>query len=164
MLCKLIFINPATSAVSDRFFSTSRRLKLWLRSRMNQERFSNLIVLNIQKKDLTGLSTIDIANEFIGSITSRCSGKELVILGEGRPDTKERRKSSLTNLPSATQIESVILSLFNDMMYSNFNFIFFTILDLHNSSYHTQPHPIIANYAALSSWQLKQIVGFLAHL
>ena len=39
-----------------------------------------------------------------------------------------------------------------------------TLVDLHNSSYDTQPRPIIANYAALSSRQLKQIVGFLAHL
>ena len=32
----------------------------------------------------------------IGSITSRCSGKEPALLGEGRrPDTRERRKSSL---------------------------------------------------------------------
>ena len=26
-----------------------------------------------------------------------------------------------------------------------------TLLDLHNSSYHTQPHPIIANYPVLIS-------------
>ena len=31
-----------------------------------------------------------------------------------------------------------------------------TLLDLHNSSYHTQPRPIIANYTAFSSRQLKQ--------
>ena len=31
-----------------------------------------------------------------------------------------------------------------------------TLLDLHNSSYHTQPRPIIANYTVLSSRQLKQ--------
>ena len=31
-----------------------------------------------------------------------------------------------------------------------------TPLDLHNSSYHTQPPPIIANYTALCSRQLKQ--------
>ena len=34
----------------------------------------------------------------VGSITSRCSGKEPALLpelGEGRPDTRERRKSSL---------------------------------------------------------------------
>ena len=36
-------------------------------------------------------------------------------------------------------------------------------LNLHNSSYHTQPRPMIANYTALSSRQLKQsrwIFGF----
>ena len=31
-----------------------------------------------------------------------------------------------------------------------------TLLDLHNSSYHTLPRPIIANYTAFSSRQLKQ--------
>ena len=30
-----------------------------------------------------------------------------------------------------------------------------TLLNLHNSSYHTQPHPIIANFTTLSSGQLK---------
>ena len=49
-LCKLILVNPATSAAGERSFSTARRLKTWLRSRMNQERFSNLTVLNIHKK------------------------------------------------------------------------------------------------------------------
>ena len=48
-LCKLILVNPATSAAGKRSFSTARRLKPWLRSRFNQERFSNLKVLNIQK-------------------------------------------------------------------------------------------------------------------
>ena len=47
-LCKLILVNPATSAEGERSFLTARRLKTWLRSRMNQERFStgNLTVLN----------------------------------------------------------------------------------------------------------------------
>ena len=31
-----------------------------------------------------------------------------------------------------------------------------TLLDLHNSSYHTPPRTIIANYTAFSSRQLKQ--------
>ena len=43
-LCKLILVNPATSAAGERFVSTARRLKTWLPSRMNQERFSNLTV------------------------------------------------------------------------------------------------------------------------
>ena len=63
-LCKLNVINPATSAAGERSFSTARRLKTWLRSRMNQERFSNLTVLNIHKERTDRLSTIDITNEF----------------------------------------------------------------------------------------------------
>ena len=63
-LCKLIVVNPATSAAGERSFSIARRLKTWLRSRMNQERFSNLTVLNIHKERTERLSTIDIANEF----------------------------------------------------------------------------------------------------
>ena len=56
-LCKLIVVNPATSAAGERSFSTARRLKTWLRSRMNQERFSNLTVLNIRKERTDRLST-----------------------------------------------------------------------------------------------------------
>ena len=70
-LCKLILINPATSAAGERSFSTARRLKTWLRSRMNQERFSNLTVLNIHKERTDRLSTIDIANEFTDRNTNR---------------------------------------------------------------------------------------------
>ena len=34
-LCKLIVVNPATSAAGERSFLTTWRLKTWLRSRMN---------------------------------------------------------------------------------------------------------------------------------
>ena len=47
MLCKVILVNLATS---ERSFSTAWRLKTWLCSRMNQEQFSNLTVLNIHKE------------------------------------------------------------------------------------------------------------------
>ena len=45
----LTFVNLATSAASERSFSTAQRLKTWLRSRINR-RFSNLTVLNIHKE------------------------------------------------------------------------------------------------------------------
>ena len=32
-LCKLILVNPATSAAEESYFSTGRRLKTWLRSK-----------------------------------------------------------------------------------------------------------------------------------
>ena len=46
ILCKLLAVNPATSACCERSFSETRRLKTWLRSNMKQQRFSNLTVLN----------------------------------------------------------------------------------------------------------------------
>ena len=70
-LCKLILVNPATSEAGERSFSTARRLKSRLRSRMNQERFSDLTVLNIHKERTDRLSTTDIANEFTDRNTSR---------------------------------------------------------------------------------------------
>ena len=70
-LFKLILINLATTAAGERSFSTARRLKTWLRSRMNQERFRNLTVLNIHKERTDRLFTIDIANEFTHHNTNR---------------------------------------------------------------------------------------------
>ena len=70
-LWKLILVNPATSAAGERSFSTARRLKIWLRSRMNQERFSNLTVLNIHKERTDKLSAIDVANEVTYHNTNR---------------------------------------------------------------------------------------------
>ena len=70
-LCKLILVNPAASAAGGRSFSTAQRLKTGLRSRVNQERFSNLTVLNTHKERTDRLATIDIANEFPDRNTNR---------------------------------------------------------------------------------------------
>ena len=55
-----------------------------------------------KKRSLNPSKAIAMAICPIGSITSRCSGKEPALLpellGEGRPDTRERRKSSLSAL------------------------------------------------------------------
>lgn len=58
ILCKLLAVNPATSA--------ARCLKTWLRSNMKQQRFSNLTVLNYHKKLTESLDVIQIANTFAG--------------------------------------------------------------------------------------------------
>ena len=69
--CKLILVYSATRAAGERSFSTARRLKIWLRSRLNQERFSILTVLNIHKERTDRLSTIDIVNELSDRNTNR---------------------------------------------------------------------------------------------
>ena len=63
-VCKLILVNPATSAAGERSFSTARRLKTWLRLTMTQERLCNLTILNSHKERTERLSLLDIANEF----------------------------------------------------------------------------------------------------
>ena len=63
-LCKLVLVNPAISAAGYRSFSSSRRLKTWLRSTMTQTRFSNLAILNTRKQRTEKLCLIDVANEF----------------------------------------------------------------------------------------------------
>ena len=45
-ICKLLAVNPATSAAGEGSFSSVRCLETWLRCRMADERFSNLEVLN----------------------------------------------------------------------------------------------------------------------
>ena len=62
--CKLLLVNPATSAAGERSFSSARRLKTWLRSTMTQTRFSNLTILNTHKQRTDKLCLIDVANEF----------------------------------------------------------------------------------------------------
>jgi len=38
-----------STATCERSFSTMRRIKTWLRNCMNQDRFSNLSIMNIEK-------------------------------------------------------------------------------------------------------------------
>ena len=63
-ICKLLLVNPATSAAGKRSFSSAWRLKMWLRSTMTQTRFSNMTILNTHKKRTDKLCLTDVANEF----------------------------------------------------------------------------------------------------
>ena len=70
-ICKLLTVNPATSAAGERSFSSARRLKTWLRSRMGDERFSNLAVLNGHKQRTDSVSIADVAQEFVSRNKNR---------------------------------------------------------------------------------------------
>ena len=39
VICKLLLVNPATSATGERSFSMAGRVKMWLRVNMKQQRF-----------------------------------------------------------------------------------------------------------------------------
>ena len=61
---KLILVNPATNAVSERSFFTARHLKAWLRSSMNQIRFNNLATLMIHSDRTANIDLDEVASEF----------------------------------------------------------------------------------------------------
>ena len=64
-ICKLLHVNPATSASAERSFSMARRLKTWLRCIMKQGRFNNLAILKCKKKRADMMSLVDIAKDFV---------------------------------------------------------------------------------------------------
>ena len=64
-ICKLLAVNPATSATAERTFSMARRIKTWMRSTMLPSRFNSLAVLNFHKERTDNLDLIYIANLFV---------------------------------------------------------------------------------------------------
>ena len=42
-VCKLLLVNPATSATGQRSFSMARRVKTWSRANMKQQRFKEAL-------------------------------------------------------------------------------------------------------------------------
>ena len=71
VLLKLLLVMPATNAISERSFSALRRVKSYLRSTMNQDRLTHLMVLHIHKELTDKLDLISIANDFVAGDTHR---------------------------------------------------------------------------------------------
>ena len=64
-LTSLILVMPATNAVSERSFSTLRRIKTYLRSTMSQLRLNNIMTIHIHKELSDKLDMLEIGNEFV---------------------------------------------------------------------------------------------------
>ena len=64
-LMKLYLVVPLTSCTSERSFSTLRRLKNYLRSRMTQRRLNDLMFLHVYKDLTDELDKYKIAKYFI---------------------------------------------------------------------------------------------------
>lgn len=67
----LIHVSPATTANSERSFSSARRLKTWQRSTMTQKRFNSISILNNYQERTDKIDIISIANEFICNYNSK---------------------------------------------------------------------------------------------
>ena len=65
-----ISVMPATNAVSERSFSSLRRVKNYLRSTITENHLNSVMLLHIHKEKTDSLSLIDVANDF--SIVANC--------------------------------------------------------------------------------------------
>lgn len=70
-ICKLLLVNPATTATAERSFSLARRIKTWLRSKMLPLRFNSVAILHAHKKLTESLDLKDVANEFVSKNEKR---------------------------------------------------------------------------------------------
>ena len=70
---RLILVMPATNAVSERSFSTMRRLKTYLRDAMSQSRLNHMMLLNINEESLDNTLNDVIADEFVRGNEHRLS-------------------------------------------------------------------------------------------
>ena len=58
VICKLLLVNPATSASGERSFSMARRVKTWLRANMKQQCF----LLHTHEARTDKIRLLDVAN------------------------------------------------------------------------------------------------------
>ena len=70
-LGKLLLVMPATNAVSERSFSTLKRVKTYLRSTTGDSRLNHLMMLHVHKDRTDALTLVDVANDFVGEKENR---------------------------------------------------------------------------------------------
>ena len=66
-------VMAATNAVSERSFSTTRRMKTYLRNTMSQSRLNHMMLLNINQEILDNILIDVIAEEFVRGNEHRLS-------------------------------------------------------------------------------------------
>ena len=63
-ISKFLLVNPATSAIGERAFSLARRVKTWLRAKMNQQKFNPVAILQTNKTIADNIYLVNVADEF----------------------------------------------------------------------------------------------------
>ena len=70
-LVRLILVQPATNAVSERSFSALRRIKTYMRATMTQTRLNHCMLLHIHKEKTDELDLVWLGNEFTKPVQNR---------------------------------------------------------------------------------------------
>ena len=65
---ELCLCLPVSAALSERSFSTLRRLKTWMRSTMSQKRLTHLAVMHIHRHILDRVDVPSLVRSFIGNM------------------------------------------------------------------------------------------------
>ena len=60
-LGKLLLVMPATNAVSERLFSTLKRVKTYLHSTMGDSRLNHLMMLDVHKDRTDAFTLVEVA-------------------------------------------------------------------------------------------------------
>ena len=63
-LGKLLLVMPATNAVSERLFSTLKRVKTYLHSTTGDSRLNHLMMLDVHKDRTDAFTLVEVANDF----------------------------------------------------------------------------------------------------
>ena len=66
-LAKLMLLAPATNAVCERPFSSLKRLKIYLRSTLEDHRLFHLIVLHVHRQLTDSLGLTQVAKQFVAN-------------------------------------------------------------------------------------------------
>jgi len=64
-LTKLLLRIPVSNAEAERSFSCLRRLRIYLRSNMGQDRLNHVAMLHVHRERLDSANSISIAEAFI---------------------------------------------------------------------------------------------------
>ena len=64
MLLQVALTIPVSSASCERSFSVMRRIKIWLRNSMSNDRFSNLSLLHIERDLANNITSEEVLNIF----------------------------------------------------------------------------------------------------
>ena len=65
ILAKLLLVIPATNAVSERCFSTLKRVETYLRAATKEARLNHLMILHVHKDRTDKTDLVDVANQFV---------------------------------------------------------------------------------------------------